>query len=74
LGVRNLSIFSYPLLERWLWHYVHERETLLKLKEEVVVCLERLDTTMDGLLGNGPKIKVVDLDKPSFQDRVPSFY
>jgi len=53
---------------------VHERETLLKLKEEVVVCLERLDTTVDGLLGNGPKIKVVDLDKPSFQDRVPSFY
>jgi hypothetical protein len=39
------------------------RETLLKFKEEVVVCLERLDSAESavvGLLGSGPKIKVMD--------------
>jgi hypothetical protein len=39
------------------------RETLVKLKEEVVVCLERLDyaeSVVVGLLGSGPKTKVMD--------------
>jgi hypothetical protein len=34
---------------------------LLKLKEEVAVCLERLDSAVDGLLGSGPKLKFVDV-------------
>jgi hypothetical protein len=26
LGIRNLRIFNRALLEKWLWHYAHERE------------------------------------------------
>jgi len=39
------------------------RETLVKLKEVVVFCLERLDyaeSVVVGLLGSGPKTKVMD--------------
>jgi len=38
-------------------------ETLVKLKEEVTVCLERLDyveSVVVGILGSGPKTKVMD--------------
>jgi hypothetical protein len=35
------------------------RKTLLKLKEEVDVCLERLESAVDGLLGSG--LKFVDV-------------
>jgi len=34
------------------------RETLLKLKEEVGVCLMRLDSAVDGLLGSEPKLSL----------------
>jgi hypothetical protein len=39
------------------------RETLVKLKEEVTVCLERLDyaeSAVVGILGSGPRTKVMD--------------
>jgi hypothetical protein len=28
LGIRNLRIFNWALLEKWLWRYAHERERL----------------------------------------------
>jgi hypothetical protein len=39
------------------------REMLLKLKEEVDVCLRRPDSTVEGLLGSGPKLKLLDTNQ-----------
>jgi hypothetical protein len=27
-AIRNLRIFNWALLEKWLWRYAHERERL----------------------------------------------